>query len=138
MTDPLPKLYQRLSGQGGIHGAGAEPLSINSHISEAQLFENAGKAGKYFHCQGFCQFLSGNLNAHHLTVMAHAEKSVSNRIDVPPVDVPDTEIPKPGVDYFDRYGWDYITQQENPLRVRFQELLKGYRMEGRAPCKNAA
>ncbi len=58
------------------------------------------------------------------TVMAQAEKSVSNRVDVPPVDVPDTEIPKPGVEYFDRYGWDYITQQENPLRVRFQELLK--------------
>jgi iron(III) transport system substrate-binding protein len=59
------------------------------------------------------------------TVMARAEKSVSNRVDVPPVDVPDTEIPQPGVEYFDRYGWDYVTQQENVLRVRFQELLKG-------------
>lgn len=59
------------------------------------------------------------------TVMAGAEKSVSNRIDVSPVDVPDMEIPTTGVEYFDRYGWDYITQQENPLRLRFQELLKG-------------
>ena len=58
------------------------------------------------------------------TVLAQAEKSVSTRVDVPLVGVRDSEVPQPGVDYFDRYGWDYITQQENPLRVRFQELLK--------------
>ena len=57
-------------------------------------------------------------------LLAQAEKSVSTRVDVPPVGVRDNELPQPGVDYFDRYGWDYITQQENPLRVRFQELLK--------------
>jgi iron(III) transport system substrate-binding protein len=59
------------------------------------------------------------------TVMAQAEKSISTRADVPPLGPRDNEVPQPGVDYFDRYGWDYITQQENPLRVRFQELLKG-------------
>jgi iron(III) transport system substrate-binding protein len=58
------------------------------------------------------------------TVDSKAEVAVSNRTDIDYSWAPDEAKPKPGVDYFDTYGWDFTVNQLVPIRDRFIQLLK--------------
>jgi len=58
------------------------------------------------------------------TVDSKAEVAVATRTDIDYSWAPDEAKPKPGVDYFDTYGWDFTLNQLIPIRDRFIQLLK--------------
>jgi iron(III) transport system substrate-binding protein len=58
------------------------------------------------------------------TVHSRAEVAVANRNDIDYSWAPEEYTPKPGVNYFDTYGWDFTVNQLIPLRDKFAQLLK--------------
>jgi ABC-type Fe3+ transport system substrate-binding protein len=58
-----------------------------------------------------------------LEVYARAEHSVPLRNDIAPTWVEDYEIPKPGVEYFDTFGWEFSQTDRLPVI----EKIKGWR-----------
>jgi iron(III) transport system substrate-binding protein len=58
-------------------------------------------------------------------VWNRTQVSVSVRTDVPPIWAPDYVVPKPGVDYFDGYDWEYTVRGRDPDKIERMKQLTG-------------
>src|SRR5258708_22563573 len=67
------QLYQRCSGQNGVHGTRPEALGIERDIGKAQRFEDARELREHFHVQRLFQLIARDLNPSNLAVMAYTE-----------------------------------------------------------------
>lgn len=56
-------------------------------------------------------------------VYNRAQVSISNRADVQSTWAPDYMVPKPGVDYFDTYDWDFTLSGFNPEQIDLMKRL---------------
>lgn len=57
------------------------------------------------------------------TLFSKAISEPSRRVDVPTDNVPPYMIPRPGVDYFDTYSWDFSVKNHVALAQKVEELV---------------
>jgi ABC-type Fe3+ transport system substrate-binding protein len=63
-----------------------------------------------------------------LEVLTRAQLTVPTRADIDQSFVDPDEIPRPGVNYFDSYDWEFTVTRREQARLRLRELLssQGY------------
>ena len=106
---PVKSIY-RLSDASGSLSAGSGGLIalVNNapHPNAARVFVNwvASKEG--------------------LELMARAQLNATTRNDIDESFLSKEQIPVPGVNYFDSYGWEFTVTHKEKARLRIKELLR--------------
>jgi len=68
-------------------------------------------------------FLNWIVSKEALEIYARAEGRATLRKDVDESYIPAEQIPKPGVNYFDTFDWDWTVTGKEKVRLRMKELL---------------
>jgi iron(III) transport system substrate-binding protein len=105
---PLHSIYSLADAPGRISGGGGLINLINNapHPNAARVFINwlASREG--------------------LEVYSRSRLIPTTRNDVDESFLPAEIIPRPGVNYFDGFGWTFYTTEREKIRLRMKDLLK--------------
>jgi|SoiMetStandDraft_2_1073263.scaffolds.fasta_scaffold01988_2 iron(III) transport system substrate-binding protein len=126
---------------------GTYPISFGAHSSDVEKMNKEGFPLKEIH--GFSDmppaltgspwmlglltkaphpnaariFLNWIVSKEALEIYARAEGRATLRKDVDESYIPAEQIPKPGVNYFDTFDWDWTVTGKEKVRLRMKELL---------------
>ena len=106
---PVKSIYRLADASGSLSaGSGGLIALVNNapHPNAARVFVNwvASKEG--------------------LELMARAQLNATTRNDIDESFLSKEQIPVPGVNYFDSYGWEFTVTHKEKARLRIKELLR--------------
>jgi iron(III) transport system substrate-binding protein len=94
------------------------PGSLSAGIGEVALLKNAP------HPNAAKVFVNWIASKEGLETLARARGEATTRADIDEKSFLHEElIPKPGVDYFDTFGWDFTVTEKEDIRLKMKEIL---------------
>ncbi len=95
------------------------PGSLSAGIGQAALFNHAP------HPNAAKLFINWIASKEGLEIFARARGEAPTRTDIDALAfLPPESVPKPGVQYFDTYEWEFTLSTKEKIRARMGELLK--------------
>ncbi len=68
-------------------------------------------------------FVNWIVSKEGLEIYARAEGRAALRTDTDESFIPPEQVPKPGVDYFDTFDWEFTVNEKEKIRLRMKEIL---------------
>ena len=68
-------------------------------------------------------FVNWIVSKEGLEIYARAEGRAALRTDTDESFIPPEQVPKPGVDYFDTFDWEFTVSEKEKIRLRMKEIL---------------
>ena len=94
------------------------PGSLSAGVGEVALFKNAP------HPNAAKLFVNWIASKEGLETFARARGEATTRSDIDEKSFLHEElIPKPGVDYFDTFGWEFTVTEKEDIRLKMKEML---------------
>jgi ABC-type Fe3+ transport system substrate-binding protein len=68
-------------------------------------------------------FVNWMLSKEGLEIYSRGENAVTLRTDIDESFLPAEQIPRPGINYFDTYEWEWTVSGKEKVRLRLKEVL---------------